>query len=144
MKFTFYFLGQSVRSKSFANTNSACISFELFDTFGDGWDSVKLEILGKKEIHRTYAPDASHNPRRDVKYCFDPARSKNGDTVLVGVNGVKRRHTWKIYWTATLHSNGLSYLGTFKTFMKFEFHSAQGLYWTELKGSHHILPWKKS
>eukprot|EP01041_Mallomonas_annulata_P012706 gene12706-26763_t len=122
--------------------HSTCLRFFTADTFGDGWHSAIFEIADKHGVHLTST--ISQDSKSVYKsYCFDSSISKDGDTVIAGVNGLTEKQFWEIYWTAT-DDNGSTYIGTFKTFMTFEYHANNGSYWTTLKNSHNILPIKKS
>eukprot|EP01041_Mallomonas_annulata_P006703 gene6703-13587_t len=123
--------------------DDACIKFELLDKFGDGWDSASFHLVNENGLHEIFAPSSSRNPL-NVNYCFDSITAKDGDSVVVGVYGLTPKHSWEVYWTATITS-GIIYKGTYKTFMTFKLNSVDGISrWTSLAESHDLLSSKSS
>jgi len=130
----------SLKSKGYP----LCITFELFDTFGDGWDSAKLQIVDQNGRDTSHFPTSATNPLTGVSYCFDTAVAKNGETVTAGVTGLQSKHEWEIFWTATTDDNeGTMYMGTFDTFMTFQLTVSKGIRSIVMKSSKNLLESRK-
>jgi hypothetical protein len=69
--------------------------FELYDTFGDGWDTAKFRITDTKDHDSTHYPTTTINPQK-VNYCFNPHTRKDGDTVTTGIFDISSKFSWEV------------------------------------------------
>eukprot|EP00607_Mallomonas_marina_P009853 CAMPEP_0182419618 /NCGR_PEP_ID=MMETSP1167-20130531/4030_1 /TAXON_ID=2988 /ORGANISM="Mallomonas Sp, Strain CCMP3275" /LENGTH=463 /DNA_ID=CAMNT_0024594629 /DNA_START=101 /DNA_END=1493 /DNA_ORIENTATION=- len=97
-----------------------CIKLSLYDTFGDGWDHVKLLVYPSRDSqnHMWYAPSCGQNSLIK-KFCFDDSINSDGDYVILKVVGFQPDHEWEIKWVAQNEYDHKSYTGTYDTSMIF-------------------------
>ncbi len=69
--------------------------FFLSDTFGDTWDTAQFFVYDIYKNYKKYTPDCNHNPLV-AKYCFNPMKAKDGDTVTASVIGFKPDFHWEV------------------------------------------------
>ena len=68
----------------------------LVDTFGDGWNTAKFQIVNEEGYHAAYSPTAADDFKKSIRYCFDHATVQNGETIITGVYGFAAKHSWEV------------------------------------------------
>jgi hypothetical protein len=82
--------------------NSTCLTLEVSDFYGDGWDSVEFHGEEEGGVAMTMAPDCMHKkmstqicPDHDGTYYFTAVHSNSSYIP---------ENNWEVFWTATSHN----------------------------------------
>mmetsp|Transcript_15755 Transcript_15755/g.15904 ORF Transcript_15755/g.15904 Transcript_15755/m.15904 type:complete len:1792 (-) Transcript_15755:114-5489(-) len=98
-----------------------CLSFELVDLFGDGWDSAKLSVISSTEGQVDLFPTCKANPLY-TQYCFYEEGNDDGDYVVIAMTGYDPQRPWEIFWRVTDVFAGITYTGDYDTALTFTYY----------------------
>jgi len=102
-----------------------CIRLSLLDSFGDGWDRVRLVVYpsGGDRKHYWYSPPCGVGYSYE-QYCFDESYNEDGDYVIVKILGFAPDYDWEIKWQAAImEDTSKTYNGNFDTVLTFTYHT---------------------
>jgi hypothetical protein len=93
--------GHAVPEPVVSMCNSTCLTVEITDFYGDGWDDVSFHFEEESGAHNRMAPDCMSKtkssqicPDADGTYYFTAVHSNASYTP---------ENYWEIFWTATAH-----------------------------------------
>lgn len=105
--------------RSFVLSNKLCIDLYLADKFGDGWGSGSLKIFDSHGSYKSFAPAC--DKAVSTSYCFDSITARDGDHVTITVLGFEPYASWEIVFEARIRDSGVTYTGTYNTWMRFTY-----------------------
>ena len=69
----------------------------MFDSFGDGWDKMRLVTYPSNinQKHKLFNPTCGKGEKLGL-YCFNEAINEDGDYVVIKVVGFEPSHGWEV------------------------------------------------
>jgi hypothetical protein len=72
-----------------------CYRLDLYDNFGDGWDTASLLVYSSNGVSKSYGLPCGES-HDSTAHCFDVSASENEDFVMVHVVGYKPKYEWDV------------------------------------------------